>query len=884
MKRCVRILLAFALLLILALSASAAAPTVTVGSETCYLGTGAAEVVVPVSLSGSAGLAGCELRLSYDPALVLTRVEVGTALRSLVFTKPGDLTANPVKLVWDGLTADATNGVIANLTFTVPIASLGSYDVTLEYIPDGVYDGDLNNVALTTVPGTVSVVCPGHEWSAVNEFTYACTVCGKTTTRLATFRPENGAESEEKMTLADAFAAWASANHRGTIKLYHSPTTGDLDDLLAAAGAAVAYNTTGGESSKVNALAAIGAEANGGSLTLDLNGQSVSSARRAFLATTAELNGFSLTISNGTLSAVSPMALLLKGSAIGLKMDGVTVKTTSTGNAANPVHDCRWGGSYALLSNCTLTSASRAAIQLYTYSENENDPGTLLYYLKDCALTCSGSAQFPITHYKTSLASKYRLCTVITDCTDGSAVAYRTKSTNLIHPVLADSTYFLGGAPVRVGAEDDPPDESGYYSFTTDVSASPLTAAEHAAATLTVGDLTFNFSAISDALQYAERFGRSVFTPTLTLNEDVAVSAPATVGQSGFSSRFTLAAGEHALTDSGDLGLMTSVSGASVDLTVTGSFGGADKLKLFAGVPALDYSSGSEYVLSKGRFFTAFSLNLEDNVKLNLYTTGSPDAVLYQQDGTVHTIAAPDAAGAWVIDTLAAKEMGKTVDACAMKTVGGKLCVDFSSGLSVQRYVSMNPAAYETDADVIATLNATMDSMLIYGKLAEKYFAGDYTDLTEGELASIGVAAQPVPDTANLTHVERTVVGMADHTQNGAAATGYWGSSAVLEDSISLKFYFYGAEFDSAPVTVNGGTADLQTSGSFRFVRASVTAKDFDKPITVAFDGVGSVTDSVEAYTARVEPGSDAYRLAQALRAYGADAKRYNDAKIAAKG
>ena len=43
--------------------------------------------------------------------------------------------------------------------------------------------------------------------------------------------------------------------------------------------------------------------------------------------------------------------------------------------------------------------------------------------------------------------------------------------------------------------------------------------------------------------------------------------------------------------------------------------------------------------------------------------------------------------------------------------------------------------------------------------------------------------------------------------------------------------------------------------------------------------GVGSVTDSAEAYTARVGSGENEYKLVQALRAYGADAKRFAEAK-----
>ena len=42
------------------------------------------------------------------------------------------------------------------------------------------------------------------------------------------------------------------------------------------------------------------------------------------------------------------------------------------------------------------------------------------------------------------------------------------------------------------------------------------------------------------------------------------------------------------------------------------------------------------------------------------------------------------------------------------------------------------------------------------------------------------------------------------------------------------------------------------------------------------------MTDSVSAYTSRVPTTDNAYKLALALRAYGADAKRYADAKAGA--
>ena len=69
----------------------------------------------------------------------------GEALSSLTMTKPGNLSANPAKIVWDGTDADNSNGTIAILTFSVP-NNAGKYNITLSYD-----DGDIVNDALTPI-------------------------------------------------------------------------------------------------------------------------------------------------------------------------------------------------------------------------------------------------------------------------------------------------------------------------------------------------------------------------------------------------------------------------------------------------------------------------------------------------------------------------------------------------------------------------------------------------------------------------------------------------------------------------------------------------------------------------------------------------------------
>lgn len=113
-------------------------------------------VTVPVILSGNTGLAGSLIQITYDPALKLTDVKAGDALKSLTLTPGGDLSANPFNLLWDGQDADNTSGTIAYLTFSVP-KEAGSYSISLSGAPGNFYDNDLNDVAVSFVEGFITV-------------------------------------------------------------------------------------------------------------------------------------------------------------------------------------------------------------------------------------------------------------------------------------------------------------------------------------------------------------------------------------------------------------------------------------------------------------------------------------------------------------------------------------------------------------------------------------------------------------------------------------------------------------------------------------------------------------------------------------------------------
>jgi len=127
---------------------------INVGNATTRKGQ---EITIPISISNNTGLTGLQFECNYDDVLTLTNVEVGTALNGLNFTTPGDLTANPVTLLWDGIEADKSNGEILILTFKVDDnVEIGDYDISMTV--KSAIDQDLNDVDLKIKGGTISIV------------------------------------------------------------------------------------------------------------------------------------------------------------------------------------------------------------------------------------------------------------------------------------------------------------------------------------------------------------------------------------------------------------------------------------------------------------------------------------------------------------------------------------------------------------------------------------------------------------------------------------------------------------------------------------------------------------------------------------------------------
>ncbi len=111
---------------------------------------------VPLRISGNTGICGASLLVEYDQRLTLTKITEGGALTTLTMTKPGKLTMNPAKLVWDGTDEDKTDGIIATLTFNVPDIK-GTYNISLSYSDGDFVDGALRKLTPIIKNGYIKI-------------------------------------------------------------------------------------------------------------------------------------------------------------------------------------------------------------------------------------------------------------------------------------------------------------------------------------------------------------------------------------------------------------------------------------------------------------------------------------------------------------------------------------------------------------------------------------------------------------------------------------------------------------------------------------------------------------------------------------------------------
>lgn len=117
------------------------------------------EIKVPINISDNPGICGAALSVSYDKSLKLSGISYGEALTSLTMTRPGNLRSNPIKIIWDGLDADNTNGSIAILSFITPNEA-GEYNISVAYEQGDIVDGNLDPIKINTKSGTITVEEP----------------------------------------------------------------------------------------------------------------------------------------------------------------------------------------------------------------------------------------------------------------------------------------------------------------------------------------------------------------------------------------------------------------------------------------------------------------------------------------------------------------------------------------------------------------------------------------------------------------------------------------------------------------------------------------------------------------------------------------------------
>lgn len=116
-------------------------------------------VDVIVSLENNPGITGAILTINYNENFTLTNVQSGEALSSLTFADLAVPYLNPIRLSWDGLTDDTTNGVLVTLTFSIPDGTeVGDYPVTISYSSDDIYDENFNDVPIKVVNGKINII------------------------------------------------------------------------------------------------------------------------------------------------------------------------------------------------------------------------------------------------------------------------------------------------------------------------------------------------------------------------------------------------------------------------------------------------------------------------------------------------------------------------------------------------------------------------------------------------------------------------------------------------------------------------------------------------------------------------------------------------------
>jgi len=124
------------------------------------------EVSVPVEIAGNPGITFAQVMVGYDAnALEIVNVEKLTLAGKPASSGP--ITANPIAITWaDGLADTTENGVIANIIFKIKDGASGTYTLTAEGVQENIFNLNYEDVAFTTINGTVTVGASSceHDW------------------------------------------------------------------------------------------------------------------------------------------------------------------------------------------------------------------------------------------------------------------------------------------------------------------------------------------------------------------------------------------------------------------------------------------------------------------------------------------------------------------------------------------------------------------------------------------------------------------------------------------------------------------------------------------------------------------------------------------------
>ena len=113
-------------------------------------------IEVPIKIEENSGICGATLTVAYDEKLELKGISKGNAFSSLTMTPPGDFSQKTLKILWDGVDEDKSNGTLVILRFSNP-KKAGTYKINISYKNGDIIDGDLNPVDITVVNGSIKV-------------------------------------------------------------------------------------------------------------------------------------------------------------------------------------------------------------------------------------------------------------------------------------------------------------------------------------------------------------------------------------------------------------------------------------------------------------------------------------------------------------------------------------------------------------------------------------------------------------------------------------------------------------------------------------------------------------------------------------------------------